>query len=360
MSTASSDLRTFLADRFAECDGRMPFERFMALALYDPVFGYYTKHITSVGGRRSDFATSATISPVLGQAIAGWLRDERAHHGWERRHWHIIEVGGGDGSLARAVLDALSWRERRKLSCHLVEISPVLENVQQETLGRRVKCVTWHREIATALDAADGQALIFSNELVDAFPARPLRWNAKRAAADEIWVEYDPERGLRESFVATDESAPEGAKFSDGQRFERHDSYGRWLPSWAAKWKGGSLLTIDYGGCDAAAIYAKRPLGTLRGFHRHQRCEGASIYRRFGKQDLTCDVNFADLKKWGSELSWKTVSLETQADFFRRQLGEKVFGEDRATAFLLDTEGAGGAFLVLSQRCGGEHQRVDQ
>lgn len=328
----------------------MPFERFMELALYDPDFGYYTKHIGSVGGRRADFATSATISPVLGQAIAKWLHDERQSHGWEKQPWNIIETGGGDGSLARAVLDSLSWRERRKLNYQLVEISPVLEAVQRETLGRRAKCVSWHRQIESALDAANGQALIFSNELVDAFPARLMRWNAERACADEIWVEYDPDNGLRERFVATEEEGPEGTSFAGGQRFERHDSYRRWLGGWATEWRRGSLLTIDYGASDAAEIYAKRPLGTLRGFHRHQRCEGASIYRHFGKQDLTCDVNFADLQKWGDELSWETTTLETQADFFRRQLGEVFFEKSRATAFLLDEEGAGGAFQVLVQR----------
>jgi SAM-dependent MidA family methyltransferase len=350
MSTSSNALRDFLAAQFAAAEGRMPFERFMELALYDPDFGYYTRHIASVGGRRADFATSATISPILGQAIAGWLQDERNSHGWAKQPWHVIEVGGGDGSLAQAVLEALTWGERRKLSYYLVEISPVLEAVQREALGRRTRGVTWHRDITTPLDAAGGRALIFSNELVDAFPARLMRWNAQRAAADEVWVEYNPERGLRECFLAADERGGEGAAFADGQRFERHDSYRRWLRSWATKWKAGTLLTIDYGGRDAAAIYAKRPLGTLRGFHRHQRCEGASIYRHFGKQDLTCDVNFADLEEWGSELGWETVIVESQADFFRRQLVEEDFVKDRATAFLLDAEGAGGVFQVLTQR----------
>ena len=330
----------------------MSFERFMELALYDPDFGYYTKHINSVGGRRADFSTSATISPVLGQAIAGWLRDERDHQSWSKEKWHVIEVGGGDGSLARAVLDTLSWWERRKLHYHLVEISPVLEAVQRDTLGRRSKGVSWHREIMKALDAASGRALIFSNELVDAFPARLMRWNAQRSAADEIWVEYDPERGLRECFVPTDETPPDEASFADGQRFEQHGSYQRWLQNWSQAWRRGSMLTIDYGASNAQEIYAKRPLGSLRGFHRHQRCEGASIYRHFGKQDLTCDVNFSDLEKFGKDLGWQTVSLKTQADFFRYQLEERDLFEDRGTAFLLDPEGAGGAFWVLAQRVG--------
>jgi SAM-dependent MidA family methyltransferase len=349
MTSSGQKLRTFFVERFAELGGRMSFECFMELALYDPDFGYYTKHIGSVGGRRADFATSATLSPVLGRAVATWLRDEKTHHGWEKC-WHVIEVGGGDGSLALEILNALSWGERRRCTYHLVEISPVLEQVQRKTLGRRARKVRWHRSIAEALAEAGGEVLIFSNELVDAFPARVMRCSAERVAADELWLEYDPQRGLRECFVATDEVVP--SEFADGQRFERHESYRRWLQSWAPNLQGGSVLTIDYGGSDIVDMYGKRPMGTLRGYHRHQRREGASIYQHFGKQDLTCDVNFGDLRDWGEALGWHTIELETQADFFRRQLGSKDLLKDRATAFLLDSDGAGGAFKVLQQRVG--------
>ncbi len=327
----------------------MPFERFMELALSDPDFGYYTRHVADIGGRRADFATAATMSPVLGQAIAEWLKRERDFYGWEKE-WHVIEVGGGDGSLARAVLDALGWRLRRRVRYHMVDISPQLEALQRENLKRYAKRIVWHREVAPAVEAAGGSALIFSNELVDAFPVRWLRWNATRGRADEIFVEYEPERGLRESFVATDDALPEGITFADGQRYEIHDPYRRWLESWSPILSSGSLLTVDYGDTDMAQIYARRPMGTLRGYHRHQRCEGAMIYRWFGRQDLTCDVNFSDLCRWGDEIGWRTEMMETQAEFFRGQLDPKSFEKSRATAFLLDTEGAGGAFKVLHQR----------
>lgn len=344
-----SQLRHFLDTTFAASDGRMPFERFMELALFDPEFGYYTKHVADIGGRRADFATAATMSPVLGQAIAGWLKRERDFHGLKKQ-WHIIEVGGGDGSLARAVLDALGWRLRRRVRYHMVDISPQLEALQRKNLKRYAGRMLWHREIAPAVEAAAGAALIFSNELVDAFPVRWLRWNAARGRADEIFVEYDPDRGLREGFVATDEKMPEGVTFADGQRYEVHQSYRRWLELWSASLSCGSLLTVDYGDTDLAQIYARRPMGTLRGYHRHQRCEGAMIYRWFGRQDLTCDVNFSDLRRWGDEIGWRTEAMQTQAEFFRRQLDAGSFGKSRATAFLLDDEGAGGAFKVLHQR----------
>jgi SAM-dependent MidA family methyltransferase len=64
------------------------------------------------------------------------------------------------------------------------------------------------------------------------------------------------------------------------------------------------MLTIDYGANSAEEIYDRRPGGTMRAYHRQQRIEGGGIYARFGRQDLTSDVNFADLVRWGEALGW--------------------------------------------------------
>lgn len=102
------------------------------------------------------------------------------------------------------------------------------------------------------------------------------------------------------------------------------------------------MLTIDYGADTAAEIYARRPGGTLRAYHRHERIEGGGVYARFGKQDLTCDVNFADLVGWGEESGWETVRLGSQGDFLGR------FGSARDA---MADDGPGTAFRVLEQRC---------
>ncbi|MDC3353308.1 hypothetical protein OAV87_04110, partial [Verrucomicrobiales bacterium] len=79
----------------------MPFENFMAMALYDPHFGYYSTTIRDVGGDRGDFATSATLSGGLGRAIGKWIQSEQQHHEWDGAI-SIIEVGAGNGALARS------------------------------------------------------------------------------------------------------------------------------------------------------------------------------------------------------------------------------------------------------------------
>lgn len=338
------DLRTFLEDTFAARGGTMPFDEFMALALYDPEHGYYTKHIGDVGGTRGDFATSATLSEVLARAIAKWIGEEIAAHRWTGPV-HVIEVGGGNGALAAGILRSLGWWRRRSIRYHLVEVSPVLRELQRKRLGGTI---AWHETIADALAAADGKALIFSNELVDAFPAKWLRWEGTRW--EEIHVAFDPAQGMSEvfrelpaDFSPGDFSAMALTKPLPGHRIEIHPSFRRWLQDLAPQWHEGSMLTIDYGADSADAIYARRPGGTLRAYHRQQRIEGGGIYARFGKQDLTSDVNFADLVKWGEALGWETVRLGSQRDFLtRHDVGAGTMG----------AEGPGEAFRVLEQRRG--------
>ena len=74
------------------------------------------------------------------------------------------------------------------------------------------------------------------------------------------------------------------------------------------------MLTIDYGSTDHSKSRTPKE-GTLRAYWKHQRFTGADLYARFGKQDLTADVNFSDLQYWGKLLGFKNSSLMTQRAF---------------------------------------------
>jgi len=336
------DLRDFIERTFVASGGMLPFDEFMAAALYDPEHGYYTTGIDEVGGRGGDFATSTTLSDGLATAIAGWIAEESKRLGGSGPV-AIIEVGGGNGNLACGILKTLGWWRRRSIHYHLVEVSPVLRELQRRRLGRSV---TWHETITDTLDAVRGKALIFSNELVDAFPAKWLRWTSGRWA--EIHVAHDPNHGLREVFrepapalTSMEFSALALTGLPEGQRIEILPSFRKWLHDLAPHWREGSMLTIDYGGDSAEAVYDRRPRGTMRGYFRQQRIEGSGIYARFGRQDLTTDVNFADLVRWGEELNWATTRLSTQREFLQRH---------GAGTDLTAGDGVGEAFRVLEQR----------
>lgn len=306
----------------------------MRRALYDPQRGYYSRRITGVG-RRGDFTTAPMLSDAPAQAIAQWAA--RALRETDCRN--LIEIGPGEGTLAAAVLKHLPWHLRWKTRLHLVETSGPLAGNQRKLLGKRA---TWHQSPASALAACHGKAVIYSNELVDAFPVRRFRKTGD--GWQETAVSFDAE-GIATESLMLPAPLPESSGFSaahpPGQCIEVHDSYRRWLTEWQPQWKAGRMLTIDYGST-ADTLYHRRPNGSVRAYLLQQRLEGAHIYQNIGRQDLTADVNFTDLMKWGE--AWATdQSLES----FGRFLRDSASPSDHT---LTDAQGAGGAFLVLDQK----------
>jgi SAM-dependent MidA family methyltransferase len=313
--------------------GRVRFDRFMEMALYDSTHGYYRNRIEAVGSR-GDFATSATLSHSLGRAIARWVRVEAK--ALRLSYPTIIEVGSGSGHLAHTIRKC--FRPWERLRYYLVEVA--------KRPKQRLKSF---ESVAESVDAAGGAALVFSNELVDAFPCRRLV--RTESGWDEIWIEIQDGRWLERTMPIEErpDSILLSASFATGQVVEIHESYFYWLKQFYSSLRIGALLTIDYGG-SGAEIYRGKLNGTLRAYFRHQRLEGMEIYRRPGQQDLTADVNFEDLRRWGRILGFSEACYLTQRDFIEKWCPEVLRMNNPATQFLLDPLGAGAAFKVLHQR----------
>ena len=339
----SKDLPSFLRLLQEECDGVIPFERFMREALYHPRFGYYSTHIADVGPR-GDFSTSATLDQGLGIAIAAWVKERSNAFKWNRAS--VIEVGAGSGALASTVLDNLGWLKRLRTDYTIIETSPVLRGRQQKLL--RGRHIVWSDSMEEALQRSKGKALIFSNELVDAYPCR--HFELTDTAWKELGVSIGADGSLREVFLEKTVNQNEFAAFCHlpkGQRIERHDSYRNWLKSWSPHWREGSMLTIDYGDAEEH-LYERRPQGSLRAYWKHNRNTGIDVYARFGRQDITADVNFSDLIRWGEESGLKTVSNTTQREFLKKWLSEKT--ATHTSARFTHPDDAGDAFRVLEQQ----------
>jgi SAM-dependent MidA family methyltransferase len=312
-----SQARRFLLELQRELGGTIPFDRFMAEALHHPAFGYYATRIRGIGPR-GDFSTFSTLGAPLARPIADWIRSTRQRH--------IVEIGAGNGKLARSVLRELGFAGRLARRYHIVESSPRLRAAQEKELrGFRIQ---WHATPAEALAATGNSAAIFSNELPDAFPCRIFE---KTATGEwhELHLELDP---IRQSLRPA--PLPDSTAFTlglpPGSRIEVHDSYRQWLAEWLPAFHSGAMLTIDYGS-PVETLYHRRPQGTLRGYALHQRLDLEEILAAPGLADITADVNFTDLAAWGNELGLETLSETSLSDF----LG-------------MPTEAAG-AFRVLQQ-----------
>lgn len=310
------------------------FEHFMHRALHDPERGYYSRKITGVG-RRGDFTTAPMLSEAPAKAIAAWAAKAMREAGCR----DLIEIGPGEGKLAAGVLRHLPWTLRWRTRLHLVETSVPLAEIQRRELGRRAR---WHESPAAALQSCGGRAVIFSNELVDAFPVR--RFQKTNEGWMELAVKFSADGTVDESLrppAPLPESSGFSANHPAGQWIEVHESYRRWQKDWLPHWTAGRMLTIDYGST-AERLYQRRPRGTIRGYLMQQRVEGPEIYQNIGRQDLTADVNFTDLIEWANPWA-KRQELTTLAEFMAGHA-------PGAAGCLTDPHGAGGAFLVLDQK----------
>ncbi len=323
----------------ARCGGTVTFERFMREALYHPGSGYYSHHISDVG-RSGDFSTSATLNAILGDAVAAWLRTRRREHFGDTA-CAVIELGPGNGSLMRRVVQALEKAGERELfKFCAVETSPIFRAALKH--GFFETGLEVHDTLVQALESCDGRALIYSNEFVDAFPAVQLAWQDNEWREVYIGLEDGlPREWTKPLLRGIDADAPNRVR--DDLRIFVHPAFHGWLRRSLSHLKAGAVLTIDYG--------RAYPSTECRAYRGHERLEGFDIYAYMGEQDVTCDVNFTDLQRWGEQLGLRTRELGTQAQFLQKWLPdlEARTKASPAAAFLANPLGAGGAFCALEQ-----------
>jgi SAM-dependent MidA family methyltransferase len=333
---------SWLAEVVRSEGGRVTFERFMELALYHPLQGYYTGRVSNIG-RSGDFSTGVTISDSLVRSIAAWVKAEAKR--LSMRVTQIIELGGGTGQLAAGIIR--SFKPWEPVRYQIVEISKTLRQLQERELGGTR--IGWTESVETALKNASGMAILISNEFVDAFPCR--RFELGENGWNEICLKLHEELWTEDNAAACNlpPSSVFDLKFSTGQRVEIFHSYRKWLTGPGRQLRNGSVLTIDYGGTPEE-VYHRRPGGTARAYFCHQRIDGMGIYLRPGRQDLTADVNFTDLKTWGEEIGLETIELITQAEFIQRWSDSNSKTEKSGDRFVADQCGMGTAFKVLHQR----------
>ncbi len=242
-------------------NGPISFARFMDLALYCPVYGYYQREPDNIG-RLGDFHTSVSVGPLFGGLLAfqfsRWLTELAPGTAGPL---HLVEAGAHDGSLALDVLEWLSlfdreWRGRVEYC--LVEPSGIRARWQQEKLKPYAGNVRWVRTLEELAQQTGGvRGVIFSNELLDAFPVRRFAWN-KPAKCWFEWLVSGDESGFYSvsgSPLADPEVASElgwiptelTPHLPDGYLVETCRPAMEWWSAAAGTLQQGWLLTFDYG-----------------------------------------------------------------------------------------------------------------
>lgn len=311
--------------------GPMPFVRFMELALYCPELGFYERFPHRIG-RKGDFITSVSVGSMFGRLLAfrfsRWL-DELGTPGGRR---HLVEAGAHDGRLA---LDILTWFAEHApstldaLDYLILEPSERRQSWQRTTLANFGSHVRWIRDWS-ALAFGSLHGVIFSNELMDAFPVHRLGWDAR----NRRWFEYGvtlSEDGLTWCRLPLTVGAevppmtvPDAIQscLSDGFVLESMPEASRWWRQAAAALGRGHLISFDYGRETVSSLDPSRPEGTLRAYRGHHLA--SDLLADPGEQDLTAHVDFRALKEAGEASGLRTCGLMSQGRFLVDAMEEVV------------------------------------
>ncbi|MEY2802649.1 MAG: hypothetical protein RL513_2234, partial [Pseudomonadota bacterium] len=164
-ASVTSALQALLRGAIARAGGWLPFDRYMALALYAPGLGYYAHgsrkfgHLPASG---SDFVTAPEMTPLFGQALAVAVGDALAATQTDE----VWEFGAGTGALASQLLQVLGGRVRRYT---IVDLSGALRARQQDALAAHGDKVQWASELPEIL-----RGVVVGNEVLDAMPVKLL------------------------------------------------------------------------------------------------------------------------------------------------------------------------------------------
>ena len=298
----SERVTAHLRTAIASSAGRIPFSRYMELALYAPGLGYYAAGAAKLGAA-GDFVTAPEMTPLFAKALATQVAAVLDATG--RRE--IVELGGGSGRLVADLLLALADRDALPSRYAILEVSPDLAARQRETLERRAPAhrerVTWIGQLPESIDGA-----LIANEVLDAIPCallarsgdawreRGVRWEAAPSASGN---------DARGTFAWAD--APAGAhlaavaatRFPPGGDYESEINVAAeaLVEDIGRRMMGGAALFIDYGFPAAEYYHPQRNRGTLMCHYRHRAHHDPFAWP--GLTDITAHVDFTAMAEAG-------------------------------------------------------------
>ncbi len=325
----------------AQAGGWLPFDQFMALALYAPGLGYYARgdqqfgHLPpgalgAAGG--SDFVTAPELSPGFGTALARQVAQALDAAGADT----VWEFGAGSGALAEQLLEALGARVARYT---IVELSSALQARQAQRLARFGSRVQWVQELPPELNG-----VLVGNEVLDAMPVQLLHFDGQQW--HERGVVADLEAGsLPGSFAWADRPTalrpplPDG-HFLPGTVTEIHLQAQALIRTLADRLQRGVAFFIDYGFPEAEYYHPQRRGGTLM-CHRAHRVDDNPLLDA-GDKDITAHVDFSAIALVAQDAGLDVAGYTTQAHFLMNcgllDLLQDAGPRERANAQKLLTE----------------------
>ncbi|WP_457422254.1 class I SAM-dependent methyltransferase [Roseateles sp. P5_E7] len=288
----------------ASAGGWLPFDRFMAMALYEPGLGYYA------GGRRkfgqmpsegSDFVTAPEMSPLFGRALARQLKQALAVSGCGE----VMEFGAGSGALAAQLIAELDALDAGLVRYRIVELSAELRERQRERLSHWGERVEWLDTLPEQIEA-----VVIGNEVLDAMPVQLVAFDG------QVWRE----RGVisaAEGFAFADRDShlrpPLETGLVPGTVTEIHPQAEAFTRTLARSLKRGAAFFIDYGFPETEYYHPQRHGGTLMCHQAH--LADADPLVVVGDKDITAHINFTGIALAGQDAGLVVLGYTSQANF---------------------------------------------
>ncbi len=313
--SVASALGRVLRGAIAAQGGWLAFDRFMAMALYEPGLGYYANGGQVFGtmpGSGSDFVTAPELSPFFGRALAVQAAQALAAcgsgsgSGRGRGSGRVLEFGAGSGALAESLLDALGDAVS---DYAIVDLSGTLRARQQARLARFGDRVRWLDALPEAFDG-----LVLGNEVLDAMPVQLLHFDGRAwfergvALHGDALAFADRPTALRPPLDAAGLAA-----LVPGTVTEIHPQAEAFISTVAGLLRRGVAIFIDYGFPEAEYYLPQRHGGTLM-CHQAHRADGNPLVD-VGRKDITAHVNFTGIALAGQNAGLDVIGYTSQARF---------------------------------------------
>ena len=331
-------------------EGWLPFDQFMALALYEPGLGYYANQQPKFGSMPqsgSDFVTAPELSPLFGATLAQQVAEALSATGTDE----VWEFGAGSGALAHQLLTEL-----KRLGCkiqryNIMDLSSTLKLRQQTRLAEFGNQVQWLHQWPDSM-----QGVVVGNEVLDAMPVKLLH---------RIKGEWH-ERGV---IAAVHSDNPDGLAWEDrptGLRppvepLGEHDYLTEIQPQGEAfvaslaerllaSEKGGAAFFLDYGFPESEYFHPERYMGTVMCHQAHQ--ADPHPLASVGLKDITAHVNFTGIALAGQDAGLQVLGYTSQGRFLlnlglAERMAQSVLVERAQAMKLVSEHEMGELFKVL-------------
>jgi SAM-dependent MidA family methyltransferase len=278
----------------AGADETLRFDRFVDLALYHPVFGYYRRERPRVGkGPGTDFYTAASSGAIFGEIMLASVRHLLA--GEDLTEYDFVEIGAENPE-------------------------GILQGVEHPFRAVRVV------RLGEPFSGAE-RCVVFSNELFDAQPFRRFRVRGR------VWREL----GVRAGPTGLEETEMPAGVLPDFLPPPSAEGYCLDAPTdaaalaaklAAAEWKG-LFIACDYGKTWQELAYGT-PLGTARAYRHHR--QSNDLLAHPGDQDLTCHICWDWLSQALQAEGFALPSVQAQEAFLVHCAGSYIETISRAEA----------------------------